>query len=145
MTIFGILHWLISQSLFLVQVYKYDLNDHGQERFLQESTISTAGYSRNAIFFIMLALVLAFLFCIGMGLRRLHPGLPILSGSSRVISAACHPPECGSDVAQDQLKWGVCYNGYSREDELDDSGLWIGHCCITNRGVTSPVHGMMYR
>ena len=145
MTIFGILHWLISQSLFLVQVYKYDLNDHGKERFLQESTISTAGYSRNAIFFIMLALVLAFLFCIGMGLRRLHPGLPILSGSSRVISAACHPSECGSDVAQDQLKWGVCYNGYSREDELDDSGLWIGHCCITNRGVTSPVHGMMYR
>ena len=97
----GVLHWLVSQSMFLARV---DVQDTFGREVPQES-ISTIGYSPIAnILFIVLGFV-AVLFGIGTGLRKYKAIVPLAGSCSAVISAACHPPEGPIDAKVDAVKW----------------------------------------
>lgn len=125
----GILHWLVSQSLFLARVSFY-LEDGTEDN---ASSFSTVGYSCIAIITVIIVGGIVVLFGILNGFRRYKPGIPLVGSCSAAISAACHRPKEDEDAAGKPLMWGVV----STKDG-------IGHCCFTSFDVTPPVEGELY-
>ncbi|DAA77384.1 TPA_exp: Uncharacterized protein A8136_6644 [Trichophyton benhamiae CBS 112371] len=140
MTTSGILHWLISQSFFLVGIEAYDQNLQRDPA----SDISVCGYSPIAIV-CSISLGTAMISClVGLGFKPFKSAMPVAGSCSLAIAAACFPdpgtydPEkqAGStpDIACLALKWGVVL--------LDESS--VGHCAFSSKDVTMPVNGEVY-
>ncbi|KAB8202251.1 hypothetical protein BDV34DRAFT_215660 [Aspergillus parasiticus] len=134
-----VLHWLISQSLFLVNVETYDMQ---LERF-QLFDFTTCGYSPVAIVCaIVVGGVMAF-GLVGLGFRRFGSGMPVAGSCSRAIAAACYPGVSSVDGAGDAvetmpLQWGVVYQGTG-------DGVEVGHCGFSSGEVDVPMDGVLYR
>lgn len=95
-----ILHWLVSQSFFFVEVVLYDMAGN-----LTTERLIACGYSPIALAF---AIILGFvMLCtiLGLGLKRFETNMPLAVSCSAAISAACHPPP-GDDHALKPLMWG---------------------------------------
>ena len=84
-----VLHWLVSQSLFLVQVTLY--TRHGTED--PHHSISRIGYSCIPLLVVIILGSVTVLVGILNGFRRYKPGIPLAGSCSAAISAACHLPE----------------------------------------------------
>lgn len=99
----GLMHWLISQSIFLAYVQSYDNNGVRNPGY----DIVTCGYSPIAIIlsiFIGCQMVLAFLL---LGLQRYPAGLPLARNRSDYIKAACVRPPQDSGAATSSVMWGL--------------------------------------
>ena len=85
----GVLHWLASQSIFLVRINAYDYRGEAHP----QNNISTCGYSFNAT--VVTAVLISMVTLLGYvnGYRRYKPGIPLVESCSAAISAACHPFE----------------------------------------------------
>ena len=127
LTASAILHWLVSQSLFLVNMNGYRAS--GQELVL---TLSTLGYSCIAIITVICLGAILILLEVLNGFR-VHRGMPLAGSCSAAISAACHRPEEDVDAATKPVMWGVV-----------NSENGIGHCCFTSFEVSRPVPGEHY-
>lgn len=130
-TISGVLHWLLSQTLFLVRLEKRKLNGD----LYPESTCA-CGYSPLSLLvftlvFLILLLVLLFLL-----LRKMYICVPAAGHSSAVISAACHPPQDDINAHLKVVSWGVVEN---------PDGEKIGHCTFTSQYATLPREGNLYK
>ncbi|KAJ5371906.1 hypothetical protein N7517_003912 [Penicillium concentricum] len=139
-----ILHWLISQSLFMVGVEAFD---SGMLRDIKADLI-TCGYSPVAI--VSSTAVGGFmLFCLlGLSFKRFKTGMPVAGSCSLAISAACHPAfdpnenrvlrsDIGDeDMALLPIKWGVV------AAPVDGH---VGHCSFTSEYVDLPMKGKVYR
>lgn len=143
MAVSAVLHWLVSQSIFLVSIDRYDWKGEQVVRSIPQSDGSdvvskeflTCGYSPLAILCVIMlgvGLLIAFLL---VGLRRFAPGIPLAGSCSAAISAACH-----ADAADDaltmgraRLMWGV--TGWNGE---------VGHCAFSAGEVESPQEGALY-
>jgi hypothetical protein len=124
----GILHWSVSQSIFLAQVASFD--KYGA--LVDPAAISTCGYSPSAIALTMIIGVCLTLFMALLSLRRFRNGIPLAGSCSAAISAACHGR---SDIDTTlPLQWGVV----SEEEE------GIGHCAFSDKAVEMPVEGKLY-
>ena len=129
LTLSAILHWFVSQSLFLANVGYYDTE--GLED--TASSISTVGYLCISIITVIILGAVITLVGVLIGFRR-HQDMPPLAGScSVVISAACHRPEEDVDAAIKPVMWGAV--------SLEDG---VGHCCFTSLEVSPPVQGERY-
>lgn len=119
------LHWLVSQSLFVVRI-----------KFLDQAngTETGLGYSCIAIVLSVLLGVLMLLVCVGTGFRRFNGDMPLARCSSFAISAACHRPDDDVDADTLPVMWGEVSTGESE----------IGHCCITSHDVSPPTVGRLY-
>jgi hypothetical protein len=126
----GILHWLVSQSIFLARVTIF--NPDGDEDDYQ--SISTCGYSCIAIIFVIIVGGIAVLSGLGFGFRRYPAEMPLAAGCSAAISAACHPPLTDEDASVLPVKWGAVPTNNSA----------IGHCSFSCNVVSSPVPGEQY-
>jgi len=129
----GLMHWLVSQSLFLARVTAF-FPDGTVD---QASSFSTCGYSPIAVFFsktpcsskpfdnesltVLFTGILVGIFLvlclIGIGFFNYDGTMPVVSTNSRAISAACHVLE--EDERYGYLlpvKWGVVQrqNGVGR-------------------------------
>lgn len=133
-----LLHWLISQSLFLVRIYIY--NYDGTHK--SDNLISATGYSPYAIVFALSmggAMLVAALL---LGFLRTYPAtMPLAACCSASIAAACQPRE---DMAKDgltleKLQWGVVDGGMSVDDHDP-----IEHACFSTKEVTPLVAGRTY-
>lgn len=136
MAISASLHWVVSQSIFLVRIdtYKQGITyKHG--KITSESVTSQVGYSCPPILTAILIGAALMLFAIAMGAKRLNGELPVAGSCSAAISAACHRPTDDIDAAFMPVQWGAVSS-----DEADD----IGHCCFTSRVVESVVSGRTY-
>ena len=133
MALSGLLHWLVSQSFFLVNINSY--GTHSSSAL--DIFYMTCGYSPAALLLViivgafMLATILAF------GSLRLKPGIPLASSCSLAIAAACHP---GSetrhvDISESKLQWGVI--DFPVGDEP-------GHCGFSDKAISMPVDGPVY-
>ncbi|KAL5047058.1 hypothetical protein BDW71DRAFT_180947 [Aspergillus fruticulosus] len=137
----AVLHWLMSQSIFLVRVLARDSHLH---RFSSRDT-TTIGYSPPAIVAGLCVGLLLPLGVLGFGARRFKSGMPIAGSCSLAIAAACHPAvkryegEDGLGIEYKRLKWGVV--SYKAEA---DSGE-IGHCAFSASKVDPPEDRMLYR
>ncbi|KAF2653614.1 hypothetical protein K491DRAFT_661661 [Lophiostoma macrostomum CBS 122681] len=116
----GILHWLMSQSLFFV---RYDIIDREEHRVDGRSK-SACGFSRiSLLVFLIIALVLV---CVigWAGLRGLKQKLPFANSCSLAISAACHPMTFEANPQLEEVKWGVVV-----EEQVEEGYI---HCTITS-------------
>lgn len=131
----GLLHWLVSQSIFLARVSVYD--DTGEEN--TSGSISTCGYSCIAIIFTILLGSVVVMLGIANGFRKYKPGMPLAGSCSAAISAACHPPEADTFSSTNAVMWGVV-DHETTKDGVDT----VGHCSLTSLDVKAPSRGEMY-
>lgn len=133
------LHWLLSQSLFIVQITVFDKDGkpyvyNNDDDEIYSTVFSNCGYSPIAIICATLAagilLLSAIIFC----WRRFPEGAPPVVGTcSAAISAACHPIEKTPEMMYGSFRWGA--NGGFLNG--------VGHCALVpaeiwNAGRASP-------
>jgi hypothetical protein len=138
-----ILHWLISQSIFLISLNIHD-PDGTLTRYRDDGPrFLNCGYSPIAIIFCVVAAVLLMLSAIVLACRRFPQGAPpVVATCSAAISAACHLPYgmLKHDSLYGTMKWGQC--GYPQNR--------FGHCALMPedafRGghAQAPVPGWVY-
>ena len=136
MVLSGILHWLVSQSLFIVEIHAYDADGSKNEA----ANITAIGYSRIAIIMAIILGSIAIVFGILMGFRRYTGLMPVAGSCSAAISAACHQPDADATAAELPLMWGVPEDGSS----VPTTGDQTGHCCFTSYPVSRPENGRLY-
>lgn len=125
------LHWLISQSIFVVRVRIRDFE--GIEDV--ESSIITCGYSLIATIATITVGSLAVLILVGYGIfRRYEPGMTLVGSSTAAISAACQSrSDEVADASSVELQWGVV-----------SAHRNVEHCCFSSTHVSSLVEGKLY-
>ncbi|KAL4785975.1 hypothetical protein BJX76DRAFT_355568 [Aspergillus varians] len=100
----AVLHWLVSQSFFFVQIVPFDIDgvpEAGKE-------VVTCGYSPVAIIFATVVGVSLLVGSMLLGLRRFKSDMPLGAQCSAVVSAACHPKIVSGDDENHALglwKW----------------------------------------
>lgn len=139
MLISGFLHWLVSQSFFLVsvQLYSYDTaTETWMMRPDDPASRVSIGYSLLPM---IVGVVTGGSLLVGIlaaGCTRFKTVMPVVSNCSVAISAACQPlEEDDSEAATSQVQWGVM-------GRLPRSFL---HCGFSRRLVRQPMKGERYR
>ena len=135
MVLSGVLHWLISQSLFLAVVAEYNLKGD----LVSPVSIASCGYSPIAMIITIVLGVLLVIATIALGQRKYDGSIPLAGSCSLVISAACHPPEWDTDAALKPVLWGVIPSS-----ELGVGGNEVGHCAFTSGEVEPLEEGKEY-
>ncbi|KAF2995325.1 hypothetical protein E8E13_000718 [Curvularia kusanoi] len=147
MFISSALHWLVSQSIFLVSVDLYDYMDNrsaaGQQWLTDQAydprdelmSITTCGYSPIAIVCVITLSSLMFVALSMAGFISYKRGMPLAGSCSMVISAACHV-ESENQVSTQEVQWGVL--------EASDSQANVGHCSFSGGSVSRPIVGHFY-
>lgn len=132
-----ILHWLISESIFVVQITVFGTD--GQ--ISPTDHISNCGYSPIAIIFTVVAAVIMMLSAVGFGICKApEGGPPIISTCSAAISAACHPGPTHEAMSYEEIRWGAT------------GPVWNGtaHCSVVSQKAWAagqagkPMHGYLY-
>ena len=140
MALSGVLHWLTSQSIFLVSMQEtIQLRGTGTYTNLMEEFF-TCGYSPPAILSVVL-LGLAMVALVSFfGSRAFKGGMPIVATSSACISAFCHLPDTDEEVdaAYRPVSWGIV-------DPVDKDNQTSGtsHCTFSSQYVRLPEEGEM--
>ncbi|KAF3805185.1 hypothetical protein GCG54_00010461 [Colletotrichum gloeosporioides] len=121
------IHWLMSQSIFLVRIEKYAGDNFTETTSCGWSPVGTACVviaGSNLVGFLVAA-----------ASRRLrYGGIPVAGSCSAAIAAACHPdPSEGDSLATLPLSWGVV----STTD-------YMGHCSFSSKDVERPMEGGFY-
>ena len=129
----GMLHWLLSQVLFLRRL---EIRDRAGV-FVSSSSMCAVGYSSVSL----LVFVLVVLTCaIAVHLIVLQVGvygiMPESVNERLVLSAACHPPASDIDVHLKAIKWGALVS--------QKTGTGVRHCCFTSREVEEVTKGRYY-
>lgn len=140
MLISGFLHWIVSQSFFLVsvQTYSYDTDEpEGWKLQLDHpATRVSIGYS---LFPMVVGVVFGGVLLVAIitaGFVRFKTGMPVVGSCSAAISAACQPiDEDDGDTAVAAVQWG----------EMGRSRNGIRHCGFSREEVREPLVGEWYR
>ncbi|KAF2678605.1 hypothetical protein K458DRAFT_348372 [Lentithecium fluviatile CBS 122367] len=128
----GALHWLLSQSVYLVRV-DFVERDGSLNPSQSKTGIGISGLSFLTLCSTFWGLVVA----VGLvGRRRLRVRIPFAAGCSLVVSAACHAPEDNGDAHLRPVQWGVV------EEKMFDGEL---HCSLSSQKVSMPKEGIRYR
>jgi hypothetical protein len=129
----GLLHWMISQSIFLAVVAEYDPSG----AIVSSIAIASCGYSPLAI---ILVIVLGGLIIVTTSLlalfRRCEGSIPLVGSCSAAIAAACHQPSWDTDASLKAVRWGAI------PDVVNGRG--VGHCAFSSGQVESVVEGKEY-
>ncbi|KAH7346022.1 hypothetical protein BKA66DRAFT_433502 [Pyrenochaeta sp. MPI-SDFR-AT-0127] len=134
----AMLHWLCSQSLFMVRIDGVDLH-----RMVDSNDqLVRLGYSATGIvaiigvsFGLMVTTV-----CMG-AFRKMRTGLGETS-MSFIISAACHPRRYEPELWLKEVQWGDVADGPQRGDG-DERG--VRHCAFTSEVARQPIEGQAYQ
>jgi hypothetical protein len=124
----GVLHWSVSQSIFLAQVASFDK----EGKLVDAAAISTCGYSPIAIVITIVTGCCLAAFMVVLGLRHYKAGIPLAGSCSIAISAACHGRSDVDTTAP--LQWGV----------TSERGAEIGHCAFSDHEIDLPIKGALY-
>ena len=136
----GLLHWLVSQSLFLVRASAF--NDAGD--LDPKYDISTCGYSPSAILVTIIVGIVILVLVFVNGFRSYSPGMPLAGSCSTAISAACHPPKGDENPSTKTLMWGLCNqdtssngeeNGQSSSDRFSFTSFEVQNVTIDAEAV----------
>ncbi|KAK0609436.1 hypothetical protein B0T14DRAFT_441918, partial [Immersiella caudata] len=148
MVLSGVLHWVASQSIFLVDVER-PIDTSVRPNAKPATYITTCGYSPVAILIFICLGVVMISFLLGLSFRQLKTGMPVAGSCSAAISAACHLPDslATPDAAEKPLQWGEIHvrvasadNGHS---DLNLSTV-SRRCAFSPEDVTPPVAGVTY-
>jgi len=149
MILSGTLHWLVSQSIFLIAIDFYDARgNYGSGRLpsdkssytdgIYNSDMKTCGYSPIAMISVLILCSLMLFAIIAFGYVPYKRGMTLAGSCSLAISAACHLDKevdaDGEAAATEKLRWGVI--------ETTESG--VGHCGFSAGHVGTPFVGQVY-
>jgi hypothetical protein len=136
----AMLHWLVSQSIFVVAIDMYDEWDQPITTGIgwDGAVTRSCGYSPIAMLSVVVVGVSMMVAVIGCGLIPYKRGMPLAGSCSLAISAACHPVQDPEDantlLSKQKLQWGVV------STSVDE----IGHCAFSNKEVGTLVKGRTY-
>lgn len=143
----GLLHWLVSQSIFLVNIRTPGFGNTNSPAYYLQSPENldasvvvdklTCGYSPIAIFCVIILGVLMIILILGIGCRRFKSGMPVASSCSWAIAAACHtyPGTNGTrDDAKHCVGWGIM--------GIKDDG--VPYCGFSKEETYPVVYGVLY-
>ncbi|KAF2648043.1 hypothetical protein K491DRAFT_699231 [Lophiostoma macrostomum CBS 122681] len=128
----GVLHWLLSQTLFLVRFEK-----RGLSGALYPGSLCACGYSPLSLLVFTVCFVALCLVIFGLVVMPMRVHVPLASHCSLVVSAACHPPVGDGYAHLGKVQWGAV-----RVDKED--GDEVGHCTFPRGVVGAPMEGEMY-
>ena len=128
----GGMHWLISQSIFLVRIAVVS-----DDIAVMHNQLTSCGWSTIAIIFLVIFWFLLLMTAYAIGMRRLGGSMPIGGTCSVAISAACHPPATDTNASLLPVRWGAL-NGIGEQEG------GVGHCTFTSHEVVTPVEGRLY-
>ena len=126
----GLIHWLLSQSIFVAQVNIYSIDEVLQ---VNES-VNAIGWAELALTLLLTLGGAMILTILGFGFLRYRRGMPIASSNSRAISAACHPVPGRFEESTERLQYGII-------SELGDGRYYVG---FSSREVKPLVEGDYY-
>ncbi|KAM3071463.1 hypothetical protein ACMFMF_007935 [Clarireedia jacksonii] len=98
----GILHWLVSESLFLIRITAMRGDD-----IVEGASVSAMGYSALALFLAFLTCFVMLAFIYSKALRRVGSEIPMVGSCSAAISAACHVSNDEGDISTIPIQWGA--------------------------------------
>ncbi|KAK4233848.1 hypothetical protein C8A03DRAFT_47693 [Achaetomium macrosporum] len=133
-----ILHWLISQSIFLVFI---DISSNpigaGPESNYNPGSYNACGWSPVGVICVMVVGVVMVAVLLLCGCRRLISSsvMPVVGSCSAAISAACHPVLHDERACLEPLQWGES-NYYEGNENR--------HCSFSSGEVNTPQEGIMY-
>ncbi|KAF2193112.1 hypothetical protein K469DRAFT_715150 [Zopfia rhizophila CBS 207.26] len=105
----AVVHWLLSQSLFLVWVDGVNVRGEIDER----DAIVRLGYSSLGILIVVILLTVALAVALGFGRwGKLEGGIPCGGSNSVIISAACHLPPGQNGAEFGTVMWGETVKGH---------------------------------
>jgi hypothetical protein len=128
----ALMHWLVSQSIFLIAVERYD----PQGNLTAEGEYYACGWSPLAVLLVICGGVLMIAGAIGMGRRKYQPGIPLGGTNSAVIAAACHVAGGEENIECKKVKWGVV-------GKYDTNGT--EHCAFSSGEPAFPQEGVAYK
>ena len=124
-TVSAILHWLVSQSIFLAVVTIYDEFGNLKQNF----AVSTCGFSPIAMIYVVVVGVVLGIGTLVLGWMRLDSGMTVVGSCSAAISAASHAggdalasritKQERFDIIQGSLVWGEVSHHKSGETLVD--------------------------
>lgn len=126
----GLLHWLLSQSLFLVRQ-----EVRTREGDLYPGSKCACGYSILSLLVFTLVFLTLLIVLLHKLIQHIDIRIPPARHCSMVISAACHPPVDDSNSHLMEVQWGVVDEGTSDR---------CGHCTFTSHQVTITKEGCLY-
>ena len=132
MTGMAFLHWLISRSIFLVQLNVYDINGNIDPA----QSISACGYSPITIVLALCLGSVLVLVLLALSARKLGSGMPLIGPCSVAIAAACDNQD-EPNAAFLPLKYGVVLR--VRTDEHGRQ-----HVGFSSKKVAPLEDGVMY-
>ncbi|KAG0124856.1 hypothetical protein HOY82DRAFT_633199 [Tuber indicum] len=133
MTLSSLLHWLTSQSIFLVRFEMWD--PLGREIFARMSVV---GYSCIAIISVLALGTLALLTAVGMGYKQTPAETTTVGSCSVAISAACHALEDSEMIIGKKMRWGDVGN----VGNVPNMG--VRHLTFSSGKVGKPMFGAVY-
>ncbi|KAF7589729.1 hypothetical protein BBP40_003927 [Aspergillus hancockii] len=148
-----LMHWLLSQSIFFVNIQAYDVHDQPDPN----NSTRGCGYSPIAMFICILVSGVALLCLFGLGYRKLNSRMPLATHCSAAISAACHPPPDDRGAALRPVMWGEIpadksegqdpdrLTAYYGAGSADSEGMKYAHCAFTSKEVVTPNTIRLYR
>ncbi|KAJ5494808.1 hypothetical protein N7463_010895 [Penicillium fimorum] len=95
MLTYTVLHWLLSQAIFYVQIYMYDADMYHDPSL----DVDACAWSPIALIFTIIVGSLMIMVLLGLAMRPFRSVIPLAGSCSAAISAACHPPEDDVDAA----------------------------------------------
>lgn len=137
-----LIHWMLSQSIFVVAVDKGTGSDETFGTVSDTTLYSTCGYSPIAIMAVVITSSALFL-AVGLtGLRRLPTAMPVVGSCSLAIAAACHTSDNSprGEEAFVPLRWGATLHSHGEEPGEDN----LGHCGFSSEYVEEPRAGVEY-
>ncbi|KIK55854.1 hypothetical protein GYMLUDRAFT_174998, partial [Collybiopsis luxurians FD-317 M1] len=136
MAYWSLLHWLVSQSIFLVKVNWFE--DVEDNTFTVVESLTSCGYSPAGMFLASIVAATLILSALGVGyFMHLDGNMPLVGSCSTAISAACHPPVDGADSLK-PMKWGVVL------DMDSDRKQGAAHISFSSGEVLPPIPGCYY-
>ena len=126
----GLIHWIISQSLFLVRIDIFI-----DDKLDLDGSRSACGFSRLSL--LVACMLFIFIFCLVhiLSLRKWRINIPLAASCSLVISSACHPGSDENDLHLGPVQWGVI------AEKASDP---VPHCSFSRHDVSKPVEGKKY-
>lgn len=133
----SILHWLISQSIFLARVAtRWDGVGSGRVRMAGvKSNQSALGISLAPMLASIMLASCLLVTVMGLSFRRLKSNMPVAGSCSLALAAATHRPREDVDASKLSVIWGEV-TSMGDED--------VGHCCFTSQEVVHLTHGRRY-
>lgn len=133
MVLSGLLHWLVSQSIFLAVIA-----DYGPDGQLDNPiAIASCGFSPLAMILVIVfgGGIIVITILLG-SFRTYNRSIPLVGSCSAAIAAACHQPTWDTDASLKAVRWGVI-------PEMEDK-KGVRHCAFSSAAVEPVLDGKEY-